>query len=203
MRSTRITVELFAYSLIFATVLGLIIALMRMSRITPIRWFAAVYLWFLRGVPVLVVLFFTFFGLPFLGWNVSPMMAGVLGLGIGSAAYKAEIIRAGILSVDPGQWEAAEALAMTRRHTMRRIVLPQSIRVMVPPYMSNAILVLKATSLAAVITVNELTFVSRQLVNSTFRPIEILTAVGGIYLVLTSVLVVLQEWVERRFALKT
>lgn len=199
---TWVTLQLFAWSLLLATVLGLVLALMRLSRYRVLRWVSLGYIWLFRGIPVLVVLFFAFF---VLGRQVglSPLQSGVLGLGTSAAAYKAEIIRAGIMSVDPGQFEAAEGLAMTRRHYMRRIIIPQGIRVMVPTYMSNTILVLKVSSVAVAIGIVELTGITRQLSNSTNRPIELFTAAAFIYLFLTTVLVILQEILERWFALKT
>ena len=205
MAATRLTVGLFAASLLLATVLGLILALMRLSPIAPLRWLSATYVWILRGIPVFVTLLFAFFvarDLPGLGW-LTPIWAGVLGLGIDGAAYKAEIIRAGVMAVDPGQYEASEALGMTKAHYMRTIVIPQSIRVIVPTYMSNSILLLKATSVAVGIGLVELTGITRQLSNSTNRLVELFTAAAVIYLVLTTVLVLLQEFLERRFALKT
>ena len=199
---TWVTLQLFVWSLALGTVLGLILALMRLSRFRALRWLSLGYIWLFRGIPVLVALFFAFF---VLGRQVglSPLQAGILGLGTSAAAYKAEIIRAGIMSVDPGQYEAAEGLAMTRRHYMRRIIIPQGIRVMVPTYMSNTILVLKVSSVAVAIGIVELTGITRQLSNSTTRPIELFTAAAFIYLMLTTVLVIVQEILERRFSLKT
>ncbi len=199
---TWVTLQLFVWSLALGTVLGLILALMRLSRFRALRWLSLGYIWLFRGIPVLVALFFAFF---VLGRQVglSPLQAGILGLGTSAAAYKAEIIRAGIMSVDPGQYEAAEGLAMTRRHYMRRIIIPQGIRVMVPTYMSNTILVLKVSSVAVAIGIVELTGITRQLSNSTNRPIELLTAAAFIYLMLTTVLVIVQEILARRFSLKT
>lgn len=202
MEGTRITLGLFAVAIVLATALGLVLALFKLSPIPPLRWLSTAYVWVFRGTPVLVTLFFAFFviGREF---GLTPFWSGALGLGIDGAAYKAEIIRAGILAVDPGQHEAAEALGMTRAHSMRRIIVPQSIRVILPTYISNAILLLKATSIAVAIGVVELTGITRQLSNSTFQPIELFTAAAVIYLVLTSVLVVVQEILERRFVLKT
>ncbi len=199
---TWVTLQLFVWSLALGTVLGLILALMRLSRFRALRWLSLGYIWLFRGIPVLVALFFAFF---VLGRQVglSPLQAGILGLGTSAAAYKAEIIRAGIMSVDPGQYEAAEGLAMTRSHYMRRIIIPQGIRVMVPTYMSNTILVLKVSSVAVAIGIVELTGITRQLSNSTNRPIELFTAAAFIYLMLTTVLVIVQEILERRFSLKT
>ncbi|MDH3292710.1 MAG: amino acid ABC transporter permease [Acidimicrobiia bacterium] len=196
-----ISVQLFVISLVVATIIGLIFALMRLSRFRVLRWISAAYVWVFRGLPALVILFFAFFWLGNnLGW--SPFQSAILGLAASSGAYKAEIIRAGLLSVDPGQIEASEALGFTRAHYMRRIVIPQGIRVMIPNYVSNSTLLFKSTSLAAVIGLTELTGRSRQLANSTFQPIEILTAAGVIYLVVTSLMTLSQGWFERRFAVK-
>jgi polar amino acid transport system permease protein len=201
MEGARITVGLFAFAIVLATVVGMLLAIMRLSPIAPLRWISATYVWIFRGTPVLVTLFFAFFVVG-RELGLSPFWSGVLGLGFDGAAYKAEIIRAGILAVDPGQTEAAEALGMTKRHYMRRIIIPQSIRVIVPTYMSNSILLLKATSVAVGIGIVELTGITRQLSNSTFQPIELFTAAAVIYLALTTVLVVAQEILERRFTLK-
>ncbi len=200
--ATWVSLQLFFFSLVLATAAGLLLALMRMSSFAPFRWLSAVYIWIFRGLPALVILFFAFF---WLGRNLdlSSFEAAVLGLAASSAAYKAEIIRAGLLAVDTGQYEAAEALGFTKAHSLRRIIIPQGVRVMIPNYVSNATLLLKATSLGAVIGLTELTGRSRQLANSTFKPIEILTAAGVIYLVLTSVLVFAQGSLERRFALRS
>lgn len=202
MEGTLVTLRLFGWAILLATAVGLTLAVMRLSQIKPLRWFSATYVWLFRGTPVLVTLFFAFFVLG-RELGLTPFWSGVLGLGFDGAAYKAEIIRAGILAVDPGQFEASEALGMTKTHYMRRIIIPQSIRVMIPTYMSNSILLLKATSVAVGIGLVELTGITRQLANSTFRPIELLTAAAVIYLVLTTALVVAQEILERRFALKT
>ena len=107
--ASQTTALLFAASLILATLLGLILALMRISSIPPLVWASATFVWIFRGVPALVVLFFTFYGLPALGLQLTAIQSGVLGLGVDAAAYKAEIIRSGIISVDRGQFEAAQA----------------------------------------------------------------------------------------------
>ena len=199
--ATWVSIQVFAWSLVLASFIGLLFALMRLSNVRALRWIAGIYVWIFRGLPALVILFFAFF------WvgrvlDLTSFQAAILGLGVSSGAYKAEIIRAGILAVDNGQREASDALAMTRAQSMRRIILPQGIRVMIPNYVSYSTLLFKSTSLATVIGLNELTGKSRQLANSTFKPIEILTAAGVIYLVLTSVLVGAQVLLERRYAVK-
>ncbi len=202
LKGTWLTLILFFFSMLLGSVLGLILALMRMSRFRPARWFSLGYIWLFRGIPVLVILFFAFWVVG-LELGLSAVQSGILGLGFSAAAYIAEIIRAGIISVDPGQFEASESLGMTKRHYMRRIIIPQSIRVIIPTYMSNSILVLKVSSVAVAIGIVELTGITRQLANSTRQPIELLTAAAGIYVILTTLLIVAQELLERRFALKT
>ena len=202
LKGTWLTLILFFFSMVLGSVLGLILALMRMSRYRVARWFSLGYIWLFRGIPVLVILFFAFFVVG-RELGLTPVQSGILGLGFSAAAYIAEIIRAGIISVDPGQFEASESLGMTKRHYMRRIIIPQSIRVIIPTYMSNSILVLKVTSVAVAIGIVELTGITRQLSNSTTQPIELFAAAAGIYVILTTVIIVAQEVLERRFALKT
>ncbi len=202
LKGTWLTLILFFFSILLGSVLGLILALMRMSRFRAARWFSVGYIWLFRGIPVLVILFFAFFVVG-RELGLTPVQSGILGLGFSAAAYIAEIIRAGIISVDPGQFEASESLGMTKRHYMRKIIIPQSIRVIIPTYMSNSILVLKVTSVAVAIGIVELTGITRQLSNSTTRPIELFTAAAGIYVILTTLIIVAQEVLERRFALKT
>ena len=199
---SQLTLILFGASLALGTVLGLLLALMRLSPIAPLRWLSASFVWVSRGIPTLITLFFAFYVLPLIGIRLPAVYAGILGLGVDAAAYKAEIIRSGIMSVDRGQYEAADALGMKKSHYMRRIIIPQGIRIMVPPYMSNSMTLLKATSLASVITIQEMTGIANRLIASTFRPIEILTTVALMYLAINTVLVLLQETFERRFALK-
>lgn len=196
------TVLLFLAALTVGTVLGLVLALMRLSNIAPLVWVSATYVWIFRGVPALVVLFFAFYGLPAMGILLTPFAAAVVGLGLDAGAYKAEIIRAGIMSVDRGQWEAAHALAMSPAHCMRRIILPQAIRIMIPPYMSNAITLMKSTSLASVITVVEITAVANRLISSTFKPMEFLVEIALIYLAMGTLLAMLQQRLEVRFAIR-
>ena len=200
-RSGQATVELFVFSLLLGTGLGLVLALMRISPFRVLQTVALAFSWFFRSIPALVVLFFAYYGLPKLGLDLSPMEAGIMGLGIDAAAYKAEIIRSGLFAVGRGQWEAATALGMKRVHLMRRIILPQAIRIMIPPYFSNATALLKSTSLASVITVEEITGSANRFISSTFRPIEILLMVGAYYLLLNTTLVLAQHALEARFRL--
>ena len=200
-----ITLSLFLWSMLFSTIGGLILALMRLSPVTPFRWFSAFFGWLFRGVPLLLILFYVFFALPELGetWTFSPFRAAVLGLSLWTAAYQSEAIRSGIISVDAGQFEASEALGMTRFHYMRKIVLPQSVRIIVPPFTGNAINTMKQTSLATVITVPEITLLTQRIISNEFKAVEPLFTLAMIFLALTTVLVFIQIGLERAFRLKT
>jgi His/Glu/Gln/Arg/opine family amino acid ABC transporter permease subunit len=206
-----ITLSLFAWAMVFSTIGGLILALMRLSPIPPLRWMSAFYGWLFRGLPLLLILFYVFFALPEFRDSVpgsgqwlllSPFRAAVLGLSLWTAAYQSEAIRSGILAVDPGQFEAAEALGMTKRHYMRTIVLPQSVRIIVPPFTGNAINTMKQTSLAAVIAVPEMTQLTQRVIAQQFKAVEPLFTLAIIYLALTSVLVIISVGLERAFQLK-
>lgn len=201
-RTSTTTLELFGMSVVGGTALGLLLAIMRISKVWPVRSVSWVLIWVLRGVPALILLFFAFYGFPELGVHLQPLEAGALGLSLSAAAYNAEIIRSGILSVAAGQWEAAQALALPSFRTWRRIVLPQSIRIMLPPYMSNAITLLKSTSLASTITVLEITGEANRLISTSLDPLEILTDVALIYILMAAVLSVLQGVLEKAFELK-
>jgi polar amino acid transport system permease protein len=198
------TVSLFLWSIFFSTILGLVLALLRLSPVTPFRWFAGFYAWLLRGVPLLLIMFYVFFAFPELGESLllSPYWAAVASLSLWTASYQAESIRSGILSVDQGQFEAAEALGMSRARTMRRIVLPQSVRIIVPPFIGNAINTMKQTSLATVITVPEMTLLTQRIISRDFKALEPLLALALIYLALTTLLVFAQQGLERAFRLK-
>lgn len=202
MESTRTTLSLTILALLFGTMLGLPLALMRMSRFRIPRVLAISYVGFFRSIPLLFLLFFAFFGLPILGIDLDPYLAAVVAISLDTAYYKAEVIRGGILSVPTGQYEASEALGLRRNVYFRRIIFAQGIRIMVPNYFNSAMLVLKATSLAGAITVTELTGTASQLISTTFRPLEILAAISLIYLFLTGILAGLQVVFERKYALR-
>ena len=199
-----ITIRLFLWSLLISTVGGFVLALMRISPIALLRWVSGGIGWLFRGIPLLLILFYAFFALPEISKTLmfDPFWAAVVGLSIWTAAYQSEAIRSGIIAVDRGQIEASEALGMTKRHYMRKIVLPQSIRIMVPPFIGNSINTMKQTSLAAVITVPEMTLLARQIISEDFKVAEPLLTLALIYLVLTTVLLMAQQGLERVFRLK-
>ena len=199
-----ITIRLFLWSLVFSTVVGLVLALMRISPVAVLRWISGGIGWLFRGIPCLLILFYAFFALPEISQSLmfDPFWAAVVGLSIWTAAYQSEAIRSGIIAVDKGQIEASEALGMTKRHYMGKIIIPQSIRIIIPPFIGNAINTMKQTSLAAVITVPEMTLLARQIISEDFKVAEPLLTLAFIYLVLTTLLLVVQQGVERIFQLK-
>ncbi len=213
-----VTLYLTAIAMIVGVGLGVLLAVMRLSTNPVMSTVSWLYIWFFRGTPVLVQLFFWFniylilpsltFGIPFThiavtastNTLITPLVAAILGLGLNEAAYMAEIVRAGIISVDQGQTEAAHALGMRRSQVMRRIILPQAMRVIVPPTGNETISMLKTTSLAYIVSLHELFFVSQEVANFNYRIVELLIVASIWYLVMSSVLTVFQYYIERHFA---
>lgn len=202
LRTSSTTLEIFGMSVLGGTFLGLLLAIMRLSSIGVVKGISWTIVWILRGVPALILLFFAFYGLPQLGIRLGPISAGALGLSLSAAAYNAEIFRSGFMSVDSGQWEASQALALPTATIWRRIIIPQSIRIILPPYMSNATTILKSTSLASTITVLEITGEANRLISTNLNPLVILADVAVIYIALAAVLSILQALMEKAFALR-
>ena len=164
-----------------------------------LRYPAEFYLWFVRGTPLLTQIFLIYFGLPQVGIKLDPFVAGVVALGINGGAYVAEIIRGGLISIPKGQRESASAIGMNFAQMMRRIILPQVVRVIIPPITNEAATTLKATSLLSTITLMELMLQTEVIVNSTYRPFEFYILVSAIYLIMTTVVMIFMRWSERRF----
>jgi polar amino acid transport system permease protein len=186
-------------ALLLATTLGLVWALMRTSGLAWLEWPARVFTNVIRGIPILVQLFYIYFVLPELGVDLSAFQAGVIGLGVAYSAYMGEVFRAGILAVDHGTVEAAESLGMTRARVLSRVVLPQAVRIVLPPYGNNLIMLLKDSSQASVITVAEMSTQARLIASSTFKNQEVWTLVALLYLCLSIPLILLVGWLERRY----
>jgi polar amino acid transport system permease protein len=214
----RLTIELTVIAMAIGIALGVLLAVMRLSPNPLVSGGSWLYIWFFRGTPVLVQLLFWYYisalypkiglGIPFGPSVVQPdantlitsFRAAILGLGLNEGAYMAEIVRAGIISVDQGQTDAAQSLGMTRLQTMRRIVLPQAMRVIIPPTGNETISMLKSSSLASVITVAELLYSAELIYAVNFKTIPLLITVSIWYLVCTSVLYVGQYYLERYYA---
>lgn len=194
------TVELTILSVIFGTFIGLLLALMKISSNIILSRAAGFYIYVMRGTPLLLQLFAIYYGGPSIGVNLPPFVAAVLGMSANSAAYVAEIIRAGIQSIDRGQMEAAKALGMTYGQAMRRIILPQAYRRLIPPMGNEFIALLKDSSLVSTIAMVELMRVAQQMYANSFKPIEVFTMAGIYYLILTSVFTIIFGKMERRFS---
>lgn len=181
-------------------VLGFGLALMRLSASRVLRLPAAAYVSAVRGTPLLVQLFLIYYGLPQLGLELSPLVAAGIGFSLNMAAYAAEILRSSIAAIDRGQWEAAEVLGLSRRRTLRLVILPQAARTAVAPLSNSFISMIKDTSLAATIQVPEL-FRQAQLITArTFQIFTMYLAVAAIYWVACAVLAQVQHRLERRAA---
>ena len=178
-------------SMALSMVIGLLVSIARLAKpgpwYRPVHWLLRAYVETLRGVPMIVTLFILFFGLPAIGFTISknPLVVGIAGLSVCLGAYMSEVFRAAILSVDPGQMEAAQSLGMGKTKAYQRIVLPQAFLVAVPTLGSYFIALLKDTSLLGFISITELFRTGIELVSITFRAFEIYFTIGGIYLVLS------------------
>jgi polar amino acid transport system permease protein len=178
-RGAIITAELTFWSTIIGTVLGLMLGLMRRSTHVALRYPAAIYIESFRATPILVQLVWIYYSMPILiGLQMGNVASCAIGLGLHSAAYIAEIFRAGVNSIDKGQWDAAWAIGMRYPQMMRRIILPQAVRRMIPPFINEFATLIKLTTLGSVLAVNELLHEATNLINNTYRPLEIYTAVA-------------------------
>lgn len=209
-----VTLKLTVISMAIGIGLGLVVAVTRLSGNAVLNSVSFLYVSAFRGTPLLVQLLFWFniaalypkitFGLPFVSLNanhiVTPMTAAILGLGLNEAAYMSEIVRAGILSVDHGQGEAASALGLSRLQTLRRVILPQAMRVIIPPTGNETIGMLKMTSLVSVLAVSDLLYSAQIIYSRNFQTIPLLIVASIWYLIVTTVLTVGQYYVERHFA---
>lgn len=194
-----ITLGLGLSAFILGSVLGMGIALLRNAKVRALKAIAFAYVSIFRGTPLLVQILLIYFGLPHYGIVLTPIPSALLALTLFSAAYLSEIFRAGINSVDPGQWEAAQSMSMGYWTCLRRIILPQALRIALPPMGSRLIALIKDTSLASTITVMEMTRVAEQVGAATFRYMEMFLMIGALYWVINQVLTILQTWLEGRW----
>lgn len=193
------TVPLTLLSFAFGLVVGFLAAIARLFAPWPLAAFVRFYVWIFRGTPLLVQLFLIFYGLPSVGIVLDAFPAALIGFTLNVGAYTSEIIRAVLLAVPKGQWEAAYSIGMTWPQAMRRTILPQAMRIAVPPLSNTFISLVKDTSLAAAITVPELFRAGQRIVATTYEPLILYVQVALIYLVLSSVLSSLQGRLEKRF----
>jgi len=184
-----------------AFVLGIIFGFGRISKFLPFRWIASIYVYVFRGTPILIQAFFVFFAIPqmFPEIKFDPFVAGAITLSLNTGAYMTEIIRGGIQAVDPGQSEASRSLGLGYWKTMQKVVLPQAFRIMIPSFVILSIITLKDTSLISVIGLAELTFASRQIIDSTYLSAQVLSIVAINYCVVITLLTLLANRLERKF----
>ncbi len=198
----RLTIVITIGSLLLSTALGVVWALMRVSGIRPLVAFSKGLVNTIRGIPILVQLFWIYFVFPEIGITLTALEAGILGLGFAYSAYQSENFRAGIEAIDHGQVEAAMSLGMGWGLMMRRVILPQAVRIILPPYGNTMIMMLKDSSQASTITVAELAMKGQMLAASTFKNSTVFTLVALLYLVMSVPLIVFVGWLERRTAKK-
>lgn len=193
------TLWLSALTVVFGTLLGMVVALIRMGKLKPLRTVAVAYIEVLRGTPILVQLYFFWIGLPKLvPFELTDTQCILCALTVNASAYISEIIRAGINAVDKGQWEAARSVGLSERHVMTRVILPQAVKNILPALCNEFISTVKGTSLASVFFIGELTTSYKTVQSATFLALQSLTIVGIIYFILNFVLSRLLVLLERR-----
>ncbi|BAM90844.1 putative transporter subunit [Bradyrhizobium oligotrophicum S58] len=198
LNGVALTIVVTLGSLLLSTVLGLVWAMMRVSGIGLLSGLSASLINLIRGIPIIVLLFYLYFVMPDLGVTLSALQAAILGLGIAYSAYQAENFRAGIEAIDKGQIEAAQSIGMGWWMTMRRVVLPQAVRIVLPPYGNVMIMMLKDSSQASTITVAELALQGKLIASSTFKNSSVFTLVALMYLTMSIPLILLVRHVEKR-----
>ena len=195
------TMKVTGLSLLFGVPLGLALALLRLSDVRALSHAAAFVIEFFRTTPPLVQLFWFFFALPILiDVRMTPFIASIVTFSIQSSAFFAEIFRGGIQSIDTGQWEGAKAIGMSYRQSLRRVVLPQAFKRMIPAFMERSIELLKTTTLVSTVAFADLMFQANDLAQKTFRPLEVYTVVAVMYFFLIFVFSQLSILVEHRLA---
>ncbi len=197
LQGLAVTLEITVFGIFFGLFLGVVAALGRISNFPLFQYPARLYTWVIRGTPLLVQLFLIYYGLPQLHINLAPMVAAVLALSVNAGAYIAEIVRAGIQSIDEGQMEAASTLGMTHGLAMRRIIFPQTYKRLLPPLVNEFVALLKDSSLVSTIALLDLLRRGQEIYASTFRPMDSLVWVGIMYLLMTSVFIFIASRIEQ------
>lgn len=198
----RVTIQLTLVSAVFGLLLGVLAALGKLSALPPLRWVADLFVWVIRGTPLLLQILFFYLALPAVlpGVQLSEFWTAVVALSLNVGAYNAEVIRAGINAVPSGQVEAARSLGLSRFNTFRDITFPQAVRISLPPLANNLVALLKDSSLAYAIGVVELSMVSSRVQAESFQPVPVFVTVAVIYLVLTTTFTQFAGALERKLA---
>lgn len=194
----KVTFPLAVGSFILGSIVAMGTALARISKYKTLVLISRFYVWIVRGTPLLVQLFIIFYGLPMAGITLSPLTAGIIGFTLNVGAYNSEVIRAAILSIPKGQWEAASSIGMTHTQSLIRVILPQAARVSVPPLSNSFISLVKDTSLAAAITLTEMFQIAQRITAATYEPLVLYCEVAFIYLLFCTILSTLQQKIEKK-----
>lgn len=192
------TLRICGLAILFGTALGALLGLASLSGLAPLRWAVRIYVDFIRGTPLLIQIFLVYFALPVIGLSLSEFWAGVIALSLNAAAFIAEIVRAGIGSIERGQSEAARSIGMRHAQVLVHILLPQSLRAVVPPITNELITLVKGSALLSVISVYELTRAGQGIIAVRFAPLEIFLLISLFYYVTISLLAWLSRWLEHR-----
>jgi His/Glu/Gln/Arg/opine family amino acid ABC transporter permease subunit len=200
LKGALVTLEISACAMVLATLVGVAMGLVSVSDLNVLKALVRVYVYFIRGTPALVQIFLVYFALPRIGLELSAFMSGVVALAFNSAGFIAEIVRAGLQSIDAGQNEAALSIGMTGRQSILYILLPQSLRRITPPMTNELITLVKTSSLLSVISVFELTRSAQVIIAERFVPFELYFALAVYYLVMITALSWFSEYVEARLA---
>ncbi|WP_027534444.1 amino acid ABC transporter permease [Bradyrhizobium sp. WSM3983] len=196
-----VTLKYTIYTCAIGLAIGLFVALLQLTPWPLVRWTGRIWVEFFRNIPLLVLLMWTYYALPiFLQIQIGKETAGILGLGFYASGFYAEILRAGVQSIDRGQTDAAVALGMGYFQRMKRIILPQALRRMVPPLMGQTIMQLKNTTLLSVLTIPDLLYQAGYIASFTYRPMEVYTAIGAVFIIMLFPLSALSRRFERKEA---
>lgn len=200
--AAEITIKIGVFSFILALILAVIVGSLRAANIPKVlKSILSVYVEFFRGTPLMVQLFIFYYGLPSFRMKVDPILASVLTMGLNSGAYLSEVVRAAVLSVDRGQYDAAAVLGYNHIQTTVHIVLPQAFRIAVPTFMNGFSSIVKETSLVSVLPIIELTKLGNQVYAKTYHPFEVYISLAIIYFIMTYTVTFLAKWIERRLSI--
>ncbi|MCI9627019.1 MAG: amino acid ABC transporter permease [Clostridia bacterium] len=197
LKGLPVTLNLFAVTLVFSIPLGFFIALIRVSKVKILQMISAFYIWVIRGTPLLLQIFFIYFVLPTIGIQLNNFLSAAVAFVLNYAAYFAEIFRSGIGAIDRGQYEGAKALGFTKRQTMGRIIIPQMVRIVLPPVSNETITLVKDTALVSIVSLADLMLTTKKMVNTLSNPMPFAVA-AVFYLAMTFVLTVIFRALEKR-----
>lgn len=192
------TLKISLLAMVFGLALGAALGLVSLSRFAPARWLVRAYVDFIRGTPLLIQIFLVYFALPVIGINLPEFWAGVIALSLNAAAFVAEIVRAGIGAVEKGQTEAARSIGLRHHQILLHVLLPQSLRSVVPPATNEMITLIKGSAMLSVISVYELTRAGQAVIAVHFAPLEIFLLIALYYYLTVSLLAWFSRWLERR-----